>query len=60
MDGIRPSHINAPKEQLVDGDADANTCANMCGLPNRSTKPKRPIGTQVNSVQPLVDLQCGR
>src|SRR5271154_7594604 len=42
------------------GDADAHTCANVRSLPNRSAKPKRPIGTQVNSIQPLVDLQCCR
>jgi hypothetical protein len=42
------------------GDADANTCANVRGPPNRGAKPKRPIGTQVNSVQPSVDLQCDR
>ena len=33
---------------------------NVRSLSNRSPKPKRTVGTQVNSVQPLVDLQCSR
>jgi hypothetical protein len=41
-------------------DADAHSCANERSLSNRSPKPKRTIGTEVNSVQPLVDLQCSR
>jgi hypothetical protein len=41
-------------------DADAHSCANVRSLLNRSPKPKRTIGTQVNSVEPLVDLQCSR
>jgi hypothetical protein len=41
-------------------DADAHSCANVRSLSNRSPKPKRAAGAQVNSVQPLVDLQCRR
>src|ERR1700728_4806839 len=38
--------------------ADAHACANKGSVPYRSTKPKRTVGTQVNSIEPLVDLQC--
>src|SRR5271154_4441253 len=38
-------------------DADAHSCANVRSLSNRGPKPKRTVATQVNSVQPLVDLQ---
>src|SRR5258708_5397628 len=41
-------------------DANAHSCANLRRLSNRNSKPKRTIGTQVNSVQALVDFQCGR
>jgi hypothetical protein len=39
-------------------DANAHSCANLRSFSNRGPKPKRTVGTQVNSVQPLVDLQC--
>jgi len=45
---------------LLVGDADAHSSANARTLSNRSPKPKRTVGTQVNSVQPLVDLQSNR
>jgi len=48
----RPAHLTR--------DADAHSCANVRSLSNRSPKPKRTIGTQVNSVQALVDFQCSR
>lgn len=35
-------------------DAHAHSCANVRSLSNRSPKPKRAVGTQVNSVQSLV------
>ena len=41
-------------------DADAHSCGNVRSLSNRGPKPQRTIGAQVNSVQPLVDLQCSR
>jgi hypothetical protein len=41
-------------------DADAHSCAKVRSLSDRSPKPKRTIGTQVNSVQALVDLQRSR
>ena len=57
----RVSHLKETQQPAdLAGDADAHTSANVRGLPNRSAKPKRPIGTQVNSIQPLVDLQCNR
>jgi NAD(P)-dependent dehydrogenase (short-subunit alcohol dehydrogenase family) len=45
-----------PPTHLV-RDADAHSCADARRLSNRCPKPKRAVGTQVNSVQPLVDLQ---
>src|SRR5579863_102088 len=41
-------------------DTDAHSCPNVRSLSNRSPKPKRPVGTQVNSVQTPVDLQRSR
>ena len=38
-------------------DADAHGRSNARSLSDRSPEPKRTFGTQVNSVQPLVDLQ---
>ena len=42
------------------GDADADSGANERSLANRGSEPKRTAGTQVNSVEPPVDLQCSR
>jgi hypothetical protein len=42
------------------GNADTHSRANVRSLSNRSPKPKRTAGTQVNSIQPLIYLQCSR
>jgi len=41
-------------------DADAYSFSNVRSLSDRTPEPKRTVGTQVHSVQPLVNLQCGR
>jgi hypothetical protein len=42
------------------GDADSHSLADRARLPDLSPKPKRTVGTQVHSIQPLVDLQGSR
>lgn len=51
---LRASHqpLNSPLRSRTEG-------VLMCAV-SRTAVPKRTVGTQVSSVQPLVDLQCSR
>src|SRR5271170_4751153 len=57
----RAAHLKETQRPVhLTRDADAHSCANVRSLSNRSPKPKRTIGTQINSVQAPVDFQCSR
>ena len=54
----RAAHFKKTQRPMdLTRDADAQSGANVRGFSNRSAKPKRAAGTQVNAVEPPVDLQ---
>ena len=42
----------------VSCDADAHGCTYATGGTNGCSQPQRTIGAEINSVQPLIDVQC--
>jgi hypothetical protein len=57
----RVAHLKEVQQSAgFSANADAQACANMLSLPNRTGEPKRLIDTWINSTQPLIDLDSRR